>query len=572
MDEPTPEQPTPTEERVPRPARRRLVAYAIVAAASAVVTAVTVGLLVNIFQRKQEAKNPFLKLVQVTDDDVDPKKWGTNWPREYDGYRRTAEPTSTKYGGGSIGPEGGLPPQKAERDPWLTRIFAGYLFSVDYRDRRGHAFMLHDQEATRRNVQAEAKQSGNCLHCHASVIPLYRKLGREALPQADPAAQVQKGLERVSELSYWDAHKLLAATTGQVHPVSCVDCHDPNTVELRVTRPGFLAGIQRLAASDASVPHLPSIERWRRGDRERPYDPNTDGTRQEMRSFVCGQCHVEYYCGKGMTLFFPWDEGLKVEQIEHRYDTLQVKGHRFKDWVHAETGMEVLKAQHPEFEVWSQGIHARSGVACADCHMPYKREGAMKVSDHWVRSPLLQINRACATCHPYGEEELRGRVEAIQDRHHALLGRAGAAAVSMLDAIVALRKPHDDRSRVRATADAQQALAATAGFGALPPEEQGKRLEAEVKSRLQALWQAEIEQSPALQELADLQRAAQWRLDFVAAENSMGFHAPQELARILAESIDLSRQAQVKALLAATGPDSSPTAPAAPAPPIAPPR
>ena len=124
------------------------------------------------------------------------------------------------------------------------------------------------------------------------------------------------------------------------------------------------------------MPHLPSIERWRRGDRAQPYDPNVDGTRQEMRSFVCGQCHVEYYCGKGMTIFFPWDEGLKVEQMEHLYDGMQVKGKRFKDWIHAETGMEVLKAQHPEFEMWSQGIHARSGVACADCHMPYKREGA----------------------------------------------------------------------------------------------------------------------------------------------------------------------------------------------------
>jgi formate-dependent nitrite reductase cytochrome c552 subunit len=75
--------------------------------------------------------------------------------------------------------------------------------------------------------------------------------------------------------------------------------------------------------------------------------------RQEMRSFVCGQCHVEYYCGKGITLFFPWDEGLKVEQIEHHYNSMQVHGARFKDWVHAETGMEVLKAQHPEFELWS---------------------------------------------------------------------------------------------------------------------------------------------------------------------------------------------------------------------------
>ncbi len=487
--------------------RRAIAVYAAVMVGTALGTAAVAALLVNIFQRKQEAKNPYLKLVEVTENDVDPEKWGVNWPREYDGYLRTAEATNTKYGGGLVGPEGTLTPEKAARDPWLTRIFAGYLFAVDYRDRRGHAFMLQDQEVTRRNLPAEAKQSGNCLHCHASIMPLYRKLGAEALPQGSPAEQAMKGLDRVAEMGYWDAHKLLAETTNGAHPVSCVDCHDPRTMELRVTRPAFIAGIQKLAASEAPVPHLPSIERWRRGRRAAAYDPNVDGTRQEMRSFVCGQCHVEYYCGKGLTLFFPWDKGLKVEQIEATYDGLPMKGQRFKDWVHAETGVAVLKAQHPEFELWSQGVHAKSGVACADCHMPYKREGALKVSEHWVRSPLLEINRSCETCHPYGEQEVRSRVEAIQERHFALLTRAGQAAVAMLDALATVRKRYDETR-----------------------------------------WQEALEKDPRIRELGELQRAAQWRLDFVAAENSMGFHAPQETARILGESIDLSRQAQVKAV------------------------
>jgi nitrite reductase (cytochrome c-552) len=556
--------------------KRNLIAYAIVVAATALVTALVVALLVNIFQRKQEAKNPFLKLVDVTEDEVDPKRWGINWPREYDGYRRTSEPTSTKYGGGSVGPEGTLPPQKAARDPWLTRVFAGYLFAVDYRDRRGHAFMLQDQEITKRNVPAQAKQSGNCLHCHASIMPLYRKLGRESLPQGRPAEQVEKGLERVAELSYWDAHKLLAKTTGRAHPVSCVDCHDPKTMELRVTRPGFISAIGKLAASSAAVPHLPSVERWRRGARTQPYDANVDGTRQEMRSFVCGQCHVEYYCGKGMTLFFPWNEGLTVEQMERHYNGRQIKGRRFKDWVHAETGVEVLKAQHPEFELWSQGIHAKSGVACADCHMPYKREGAMKVSEHWVRSPLLQINRSCETCHPYGEQELKARVESIQDRHFALLSRAGQAAVAMLDALVAVRRQHDARVRAQVEADARQALAKShgVGFAALGLEEQNKRVEAEVAARLLARWQEAVGKEPKLKELGELQRAAQWRLDFVAAENSMGFHAPQEMARVLAESIDLSRQAQVKgvALLGGVIPEAAPPPAPDPTPAAAPSR
>ncbi|HTP28622.1 MAG TPA: ammonia-forming cytochrome c nitrite reductase subunit c552 [Anaeromyxobacteraceae bacterium] len=528
--------------------KRGALAYALVALGAAIGAAGIAVLLINIFERKQEAKNPFLRLVDVTENDVDPAKWGVNWPREYDGYLRTSEPTRTKYGGGLVGPEGTLPPEKAQRDPWLTRVFAGYLFAVDYRDRRGHAFMLQDQEITKRNVPSEAKQSGNCLHCHGSIMPLYRKLGREALPSASEREQVQKGLQRVSEMSYWDAHKLLAQTTNGAHPVSCVDCHDPKTMELRVTRPAFMTGIQKLAASSASVPHLPSIERWRRGDRSKPYDPNTDGSRQEMRSFVCGQCHVEYYCGKDATLFFPWDEGLKVEQIEHHYDNLQLKGHRFKDWIHAETGMELLKAQHPEFELWSQGIHARSGVACADCHMPYKREGALKVSEHWVRSPLLEVNRSCETCHPYPDEEIRSRVEAIQDRHFALLTRSGQAATSMLDAIDAVRKPYDERNRELAEAKAREALAKDAAFAKLDLQGQQKKLQTEIKANLLAMWRAIVEKDPSLKELGELQRAAQWRLDFVAAENSMGFHAPQEMARILGEAIDLSRQAEVKAV------------------------
>jgi nitrite reductase (cytochrome c-552) len=289
------------------------------------------ALLVNIFERKQEGKETFVRLAPVTEETVDAAEWGKNWPRQYDGYLRTSEATRTKYGGG-VDPEGTIPEQKAKKDPWLARIFAGYLFAIDYRDRRGHAFMLHDQEVTKRNVPIEAKQSGNCLHCHASIMPLYRAKGAAVLPNGSEEEQIQKGLELVGQMGYWEAHKELGAIStvkgerGQPHPVSCVDCHDPKTMELRVTRPGFITGIQALAASAVPVPHLPSVERWRSGDRKNPYNPNTDGFRQEMRSFVCGQCHVEYFCGKGSTIFFPWEKGLAVEQIEAAYDARQQNG------------------------------------------------------------------------------------------------------------------------------------------------------------------------------------------------------------------------------------------------------
>ena len=258
-----------------------------VAGATAVVTA----LLVNIFQRKVEAKNPYVRLTEVDENTTDPKKWGVNWPKQYDSYLLTAQSTRTRFGG--HGGSEALPEQKIERDPWLKRMFLGYAFSIDYRDRRGHAYMLADQEDTKRLTKP---QTGSCLHCHAAVMPLYRELGN---------GDAAKGLAASYKFSYQDLNKKLH-DSGHAHPVTCVDCHDPKTMQLRVTRPGFIEGIRMLAASDAPVPHLPSVQRWREGDKARPYDPNAEATRTEMRSYVCGQCHVEYYCSSQMPLTFPW--------------------------------------------------------------------------------------------------------------------------------------------------------------------------------------------------------------------------------------------------------------------------
>ncbi len=384
-------------------------------------TALVTALLMNISDRKKESKNPYVRLVEVTEEDTDPAKWGTNWPKEYDSYKLTAQTTRTRFGG--HGGSEAMPQEKMDRDPWFKRMFLGYAFSIDYRDRRGHAHMLEDQESTQRLTKP---QTGSCLHCHASVMPLYRKLG-----DGDAA----RGLEASYKYSYQDLNKMLHES-GHGHPVSCVDCHDPKSMHLRVTRPGFIQGIQRLAASDAPVPHLPSVQRWREGKKKNPYDPNNDASQSEMRSFVCGQCHVEYYCSSKQPLTFPWGKGLKAENIEAFWNESKFPdGTPFYDFKHAESGAPLLKAQHPEFELWSQGIHARSGVSCADCHMPYMRDGAAKVSDHWVRSPLLNINRACQTCHHFSEEEIKARVDVIQERNHDLLERAAAALMAQLDAI-----------------------------------------------------------------------------------------------------------------------------------------
>jgi nitrite reductase (cytochrome c-552) len=258
---------------------------------------------------------------------------------------------------------------------------------------------------------------------------------------------------------------------------------------LRVTRPAFIEGIAAAKAAEGI----------------KNYDVNAMATRQEMRTFVCAQCHVEYHFkGDSKRLTYPWKHGLTVDAAYQYYEEED-----FKDWVHAETGAPMLKAQHPEFEMWSQGIHARSGVTCADCHMPYKRVGGTKVSDHHVRSPLLNVNNSCGTCHKRGDEDLVARAENIQRRHQKLTKVALDALVDLIDDI-------------KAAKDA----------GATDEQ---------------------------LEEARQYQRKASFYVDYVEAENSSGFHADQEAARILGESINYSRLGQkaLRKLTAAPEPETT---------------
>ncbi len=443
--------------------RRRFVLLTALIATLATIGGV--ALLISVFEHRQEGKNPFYRVVELTDETEDPAVWGKNFPLQYDDYKRTVDQVRTRYGGSEAlpheptqaDPRSAVSQSKIEEDPRLKIMWAGYAFAKDFREERGHAFMLDDQTYTER--QQVVKQPGTCMQCHASVYTVYKKLG---------GGDLIKGFEAMNQMPYSEARKLVS------HPVACIDCHDPATMQLRVTRPGFIEGYRAFKASQGV----------------QNYDVNTMATRQEMRSFVCGQCHVEYYFkGPEKRLVYPWSKGLKVDEIMAYYEET---GH--KDWTHAETGAPVLKAQHPEFEMFNQGIHARSGVACADCHMPYKREGALKISDHHVNSPLLKINRSCQTCHKWDETELKARVETIQNRHFNLRNIAMDALVDLINDLKAAKliNPTDGK------------VTAAQGF----------------------------------------QRKAQFYLDFVEAENSTGFHAPQEAARILGESINFSRQGQ----------------------------
>jgi nitrite reductase (cytochrome c-552) len=426
----------------PKP-RRSYRTYALVGGAfivGAVIMAGIAALLLNIEQRKMEAAISPAQIAAIGDDELDPTVWGLNFPREYDSFMKTKDDTVRTAFGGSV------PFDKLEQKPALKQIWAGYAFSKDYNEERGHYYALIDQKETER--MQVVKQPAACANCHAGEAPILI---------------AQMGWEKFNSTPY-------AEISATLHTGStCHDCHDPKTMELVITRPAFANAMQKrgIDVSQAS--------------------------RQEMRTYVCAQCHVEYYFqGDQKLLTFPWEMGLNIDNINDYYDS-----YGFKDWAHAVTQAPMLKMQHPEFEMYSTGLHAASGVACADCHMPYVREGSVKVSDHWLRSPLTNLNNACQTCHKQSEEDLKQRVLTIQERTAGLLTRSEDALIDAIDAI-------------KAAMDAGVADA-------------------------------------DLEAARQLHRKASMRWDFVASENSTGFHSPQESARILADAIDYARQAQLAA-------------------------
>lgn len=412
-----------------------------------VLTVSAVALLVNIFERQQEARTPYYRVAEIAEGEPDPEVWGQNFRGQYDSYSRT-ERSEQLISYAEIGRYGGPEPySKLERDPALTRLFAGYPFEVEYNEDRGHLNAIEDVTEIKRLGD---NKPGTCFTCKSSNVPgMMNELGVEgfyATPMND----------------------LLARFEPQ-HSISCADCHDADTMEITISRPAFREAMERRGI-----------------DLE-------NATRQEMRTYACAQCHVEYYFkGDGKYLVFPWDKGLGMDEIEAYYDEID-----FKDWVHKETGAPMVKMQHPDFEMWSSGIHARAGVSCPDCHMAYMRDGAAKISDHWMRSPLSNISTACGTCHRVSEEEMRSRVLEIQDRTRSMMEQSEQAILDAQDAI-------------------QQAIQA----GASDQE---------------------------LEEARQLQRRAFIRVDFVNAESSMGFHSPQEAVRILGSAADYARQSQLAA-------------------------
>lgn len=283
MSEPTRRPPRETRPR--RFSGRWLIAAALVAA---LVTLGLALLLTNIFERKVESRDTYVEIVELTDETVDPAIWGRNFPIHYDLYNNTVDMVRTRYGGSEaipkqpteVDPREEVSASRLVEDPRLREFWAGYAFAEDFREERGHAYMFIDQVFTER--QQVAQQPGTCLHCHASVYVTYMKAGD---------GDLIRGFEKVNQLPYQEAAALAE------HPVSCIDCHDPRTMQLRITRPGFIEGMRAL-----------------RGDPE--FDVNRAASRHEMRTYVCAQCHVEYYFkGPEKRLTYPWANGLRADEI-----------------------------------------------------------------------------------------------------------------------------------------------------------------------------------------------------------------------------------------------------------------
>lgn len=398
-------------------------------------------MLTNIQTRKAEAVEFPLKTVAIGEKELDPAVWGQNFPRQYDSFKKTEiDGNKTPYGGSD-------PYDKLEAYPMLKRVWAGYAFAEDFNEERGHFYALIDQKETRR--QEVVAQPATCSNCHAAEAPLLIE---------------ELGWEVYNSTPYKEMQDRLHLGT------SCRDCHNPDTMELWITRQAFKNAMEEIGVDLSKA------------------------TRQEMRTYVCAQCHVEYYFeGENKLLTFPWDNGFRIDDIISYYDE-----YGFKDWTHKETGAPMLKAQHPEFETFSTSLHYRSGVSCADCHMPYMREGAVKVSDHWLRSPIDNVNQACGTCHKQDEQALKDRITIIQNNTAELL-----------------------RSTEVALGEAMDAIAAAMAAGATDEQ---------------------------LAEARDFHRKSSMRYDFTMSENSTGFHSPQEAARNLANAIDFARRAQISAL------------------------
>lgn len=388
-----------------------------------------------------------IALAKIPAGEYDPAFWGKYYPLQYRSYLKNREmaPSPTGFGGSEK-------VQKSIKEPEILMNFKGMPFSIDYSEDRGHPYAVDDLKESKRVTPASV---GACMTCKTGhMIDIYKDKGwgYAVMPLAELFLKVK-------------------------HPITCANCHDPATMKLRVVNPAFIEAMQKKGVDVAKAP------------------------REDMRSYVCGQCHSEYYFEpKGKKVVFPWDNGYLPEQM---YTYYEEKPANFEqDWVHPDSQTRMLKAQHPDFETFSGGVHAKSGVSCADCHMPFMVDNGRKYSSHWLTSPMKHAKESCQTCHTQGADWLLERVKTEQNNVWQLQHSAGQA----------IARAHEVIGKATASGRADKA---------------------------------------GLDKARELLRKAQWFWDMVAAENSMGFHNPDQVLNTLGRSIDMAHQASAAANKAA---------------------
>lgn len=404
------------------------------------------GLLASsIIERRAEAE--FVYTPKVAYNQWEPRNevWGMNFPREYDTYMQTKDTIfRSKYNGSAkidmlkIAPE-------------MVILWAGYPFSKEYNQPRGHYYAVNDVRNILRTgapmKSEDGPMPGTCWACKSPDVPrVMNSIGIEGFYK----------------------RKWGALGSEIVNPIGCADCHDAVTMNLQISRPALIEAFQRKGIDVKKASH------------------------QEMRSLVCAQCHVEYYFkGEGKYLTFPWDKGFSVEKMEEYYDSL-----KFSDWKHALSRASLIKAQHPDYEIYRMGVHYDRGVACADCHMPYKSEGGVKFTDHHIQSPLNNVANTCLVCH---REETQKMIDNVYQRQD---------------------KVFENREQL-------EILLAKAHIEAKFAWDKGA---------------AENQMEKPLK----LIRAAQWRWDFAAAGHGSSFHAPIEVSRIVGSGIQKAMEARLE--------------------------
>ncbi|MCE7792075.1 ammonia-forming cytochrome c nitrite reductase subunit c552 [Salipaludibacillus sp. CUR1] len=369
-----------------------------------------------------------------------------------------------------------LPKNDPSIEPYLPIVWNGFGFAVEYNLTRGHTYAFEDQMNVRRITQNPNAVSA-CMSCKTTLFPeMIEEFGAE---EAYKLNYHEEALPWLEEKAGEDKGKVIdgkghSAEWGHVS-VGCSTCHDPETMELRITAPHLTDGLERLGFD---------IE---------------NATQHDMRSLVCAQCHVEYYFDplNDLQTTLPWGDGLTFEE---QWDYSEAQAERdggFQgEFVSAISGGPILKAQHPEYELWSYGPHQT--VSCADCHMPYQRVDGEKMSSHRWGSPMETLEESCRTCH--GDKTpsyLENRVDDIQKRHKEQLLRAQDISASA----------HYYVNRM-----------ITSGVD----EEKVKEAQA-------------------------LVREGQWFWDMPAAENSYGFHNPDGAMASFTRSIDKSQEAIILA-------------------------